>query len=184
MKKLLSRTSVAVLIAVIVVISTVLLQTRFRFGRICDSVTAQFYHHDGNSSSISAELIKFSDAAELLAGLGQLNGLNESESVISEVSSLRDLLYRESNDIQSIHILYKDLLSKVFTLESLLSRLELSEADATVLSSAQHDAAQAKAAIDSSDYHITIRDFLKRYDRFPTPSLASLVGLNMPQAFS
>ena len=60
----------------------------------------------------------------------------------------------------------------------------LNGTDVEIFSSAQHAAAEAKAAIDASEYHNTVRTFLKRYDRFPTSGLASLVGLKMPQVFS
>ena len=184
MKRILSRPSVAFLIAVLVVISTILLQTRFRFGKICESVNDQFYHGGRDGTSIASELGNLADAAEILAGLAHLYDLDESEDVMNVISSLREQLRLESSDTDTIHDLYKSLLSDTFMLETLLSRQELSEIDAETLSSAQHNAALAKAAIDGSGYHDTVRAFLKRYDRFPTSSLASLVGVKMPQVFS
>ncbi len=184
MKRILSRPSVAVLIAVIVVIATILLQTRIRFGRICDNVNDQFYHSSQDESSIASELGNLADSAEILVGLAHLYGLEESEDVMNTISSMRELLLLQSHDTSVIHDLYKTLLSETFKLESLLSRQELSDADAEVLSAAQHNAALAKAAIEASSYHETVRTFLKRYAHFPTNTLASLVGVKMPQVFS
>ena len=184
MKRILSRPSAALLIAVIVVIATILLQTRFRFGRICESVNDQFYHGARGETSIASELSILADSAEVLSGLAHLYGLEESKDIVNVISSLREQLLLESNDTSVIHDLYKTLLSDTFTLESLLSRQELRETDAETFSTAQHNAAMAKAAIDASSYHETVRTFLKRYDRFPTSGLASLVGLKMPQVFS
>ena len=181
MKQFFSRRSVALLLAVLVVISTTLFQTRFRFGRLCSEVTDQFYYGSG---SIASELVQLSDSAEILAGLAHLYNLDEAKAAMNTTSSLRELLRLESSEIAAIHDLYKELLSETFTLESLLARQELSDAEADLLSSAQHEAAQAKAAIDASGYHDTVRVFLKRYDRFPTTALAALVGLKMPQVFS
>ena len=184
MKKQLSRPSVAILIAVIVVVSTVLLQTRFRFGKICDDITNQFYHGGRDGKSIASELSNLTDAAEVLSGLAHLYDLEEAQEAMDVISAMREQLRLESSDTSVIHGLYKSLLSETFTLESLLARQELNEADSRVLSSAQHSAAMAKAAIDESAYHDAVRAFLKRYDRFPTAWLASLVGLKMPQVFS
>ena len=184
MKKILSRPSVAFLIAVLVVIATILLQTRFRFGKICGSVNDQFYHDGQDGTSIASELGNLADAAEILAGLAHLYDLDESRDVMDVIGSLREQLRLESSDTGTIHDLYKALLSDTFMLETLLSRQELSDTDAETFSSAQHNAALAKAAIDESGYHDTVRTFLKRYDRFPTNGLASLVGIKMPQVFS
>ena len=184
MKKPLSNPSIAALIAVIVVISTILLQTRFRFGKICDDVNEQFYHDSRDRSSIASELGNLADAAEVLSGLAHLYDLDEAQEAMNTIGSLREHLRLESNDISVIHELYKTLLSETFTLESLLARQELNGTDVEIFSSAQHAAAEAKAAIDASEYHNTVRTFLKRYDRFPTSGLASLVGLKMPQVFS
>ena len=124
------------------------------------------------------------DAAEVLSGLAHLYDLGEAQEALDVISSMREQLRMESSDTSVIHGLYKSLLSETFTLESLLARQELNEADARALSSAQHSAAIAKAAIDESAYHDAVRVFLKRYDRFPTTWFASLVGLKMPQVFS
>ena len=64
-----------------------------------------------------------------------------------------------------------------------LARTELSDEQADAIAAAQHDAAAAKARIDSSDFNSSARGFLKRYQKFPTPTLAGMVGLNMPCAF-
>ena len=63
------------------------------------------------------------------------------------------------------------------------ARTELSDEQADAIAAAQHDAAAAKARIDSSDFNSSARGFLKRYQKFPTPTLAGMVGLNMPCAF-
>ena len=138
MKQFFSRRSVAVLLAVIVVLSTVLLQTRFRFGKRIDAVTARFY---SGSDSVASELGKLADASEILAGLAHLCDLDEAEEALNLIASMRELLRLESDDIAAIHKLYKDLLSEAFTLESLLKRQELNDTDSALLSAAQHDAA-------------------------------------------
>ena len=85
--------------------------------------------------------------------------------------------------VSVIHSLYQQLLSSTFALEAALARAELSEEQADAIAAAQHDAAAAKARIDSSDFNSSARGFLKRYQKFPTPTLAGMVGLNMPCAF-
>ena len=75
-------------------------------------------------------------------------------------------------------------MKSVFSLEGTLARTALSEEDAGAFVSAQHTAAEAKAMIDNSSYNELVRIFLNRNRRFPTPQLASLSGVHMPELFA
>ena len=114
MKQFFSRRSVAILLAIFVVLSTVLLQTRFRFGKRIDAVTEQFY---SGSDSVASELGRLTDASEILAGLAHLYDLGEADDARNLIASMRELLRLESDDVAAINVLYKDLLSETFTLE-------------------------------------------------------------------
>ncbi|MBO6017343.1 MAG: hypothetical protein J6P42_04830 [Oscillospiraceae bacterium] len=180
MKKLFESPVFALLLAVVVVIGSTLLNTRIKFGRKCSAICNEFYEQ---SDSVSAELRNFCSAAEKVALTAQQAELPDANAALQDVDELRNLLYQQSSDLNSIHALYQQLLSSTFGLEAALSRMELSDTQAAALAAAQHDAAAAKAAIDDSDFNSSARSFLKRYQKFPTPTLAGMVGLNMPCAF-
>ena len=180
MKKLFESPAFALLLAVIVVIGSTLLNTKIKFGRKCAALCGEFYEQ---SDSVSAELRNFCSAAEKVALTAQQAELPDADSALQDVDELRNLLYRQSSDLNTIRALYQQLLTSTFTMEAALARTELSDEQADAIAAAQHDAAAAKARIDSSDFNSSARGFLKRYQKFPTPTLAGMVGLNMPCAF-
>ena len=179
MKKLFESPAFALLLAVIVVIGSTLLNTRIKFGRKCDAMCDEFYEQ----SDIAAELRNFCAAAEKVALTAQQQELPDADATLQNVDELRNLLYQQTDDLSSVYSVYQKLLSSTFGLEASLARTQLPAAQADTLAAVQHDAAAAKAAIDSSGFNSSARSFLKRYQKFPTPTLAGMVGVNMPCAF-
>ena len=186
MKKLLSSPFVALLIAVIVVIASVLINTKVRFGPICEQVNAGFDFGVGNESAIASELKTLCNAAEKLTILARQNdvAVEDAEELESSVEELRLHLSSERRPLRTMYADYESILRGCFALESALGRLSLTETDAESLSAAQHDAAAAKAAIDESSYNDIVRSFQKRYKHFPTVQLAELTGIRMPELFA
>lgn len=183
MKKLFESPAFALLLAVFVVIATPLLSTKFRFGRKCAAISDVFYTESGDAAPVAGELRNFCAAAERIAMTAKQNDVPDAEETLSNVDYLRNMLYLQSDNFSVMKSVYKDLLSSTFSLEAALAKMELSEAESETLASAQHDAAAAKAAIDASSFNSTVHSFLKRYQKFPTPTLAGMVGVNMPCAF-
>lgn len=183
MKKFFSQPAVALFLAVIVVIASVLTNTRVKFGQRCDRISDQFYSAT-SGTSIADSLRALCSASERLAMLGKANEVADADQTLNSVDTLRNLLHTGSYDADSIFSVYNQLLKETFSLESDLAKMTLSESDTETLKAAQHDAAEAKNAIDLSSYNDSVRSFLKEYSHFPTPQLASISGVEMPKFFS
>ena len=111
-------------------------------------------------------------------------GIDDTDDAYEKAEEVLSQLRRQSTEAEELFEDYSELLSDTFALESALVRRELSEEDKAAYSSAQHDAAEAKAAIDASSYNTEVRSFLSRYRHFPTTVLAALTGVRMPQLFA
>ena len=180
MKKLFSNPSFALVLTLVLMIASVLLNTRVKLGKQCETLCERFY----GDSTISASLVSLCDASEQLARLGERYQVDEADDTLETTRSVRELLQERSYDAEEIYDHYYDLLKSVFSLEGTLARTALSEEDAGAFVSAQHTAAEAKAMIDNSSYSELVRIFLNRNRRFPTPQLASLSGVHMPELFA
>ncbi|MER2235298.1 MAG: hypothetical protein ABS901_03045 [Candidatus Limivicinus sp.] len=184
MKKFLSNPTVAMILAVIVVLATMLLSAKLDFGKQCKTVSDGFYTGMYGEAPIAGRLREFCGAAQQMVMLGQRYQVKGTEEVFEESEKLLDLLRNESRGYEELFSVYSQLLADTFTLESNLTRTELSEDDQTIYATAQHTAAEAKAGIDDSSYNNEARPLQNQYKRFPTRQLAALTGVDMPQLFA
>ena len=180
MKKICSNSSFAIALTVVLMIASVLLNTRIKLGKQCETLCERFY----GDSMISASLSSLCDASEQLALLGERYQVDEADEAMETTRSIRGLLQEHSYDAEEIYDLYYDLLKSAFSLEGTLARTALSEEDAGAFVSAQHTASASKAVIDNSSYNDLVHVFLNRNHRFPTPQLASVSGVHMPELFA
>ena len=180
MKKIIYNPIFAIALTVVLMIVSVLLNTRVKLGRQCDTLCNQFY----GENMIAASLESLCSASEQLVILGDRCQLDEADVAMSSVRSLREMLQQRSYEASDIYDRYYELLKNTFSLEGILERTALSEEDAGTFASATHSAAEARSAIDNSSYNDVVRAFLNRNHRFPTPQLASVSGVNMPELFA
>ncbi len=184
MKKLFGNSVFALCLTVITVFATMLLSTRMDFGRKCESVTEGFYTRSDGELSIADSLRNLCTASDQLTQLGIVYNTDDADEMLEITNELRSMLHSSSASVHQIYCQYERLLSALFTLEAELGRSDLNNADKDVFAAARHEAADAKAAVDASSYHTEVSAFLKRYGRFPTSTLASIVGVEMPCTFS
>ena len=185
MKKFFSNPIVALILTVIVVFGSVVINTRTRLGKQCDTISGSFYSVSSSGEiSVADSLRKLCNAAEQLVLLGVKYEINDAEDAVESVDAIREALRSQSRDTASLYDEYQELLKDTFALESALARTEMSEADSSSYSVAQHDASEAKAAIDTSSYNDNVRSFLKRNGQFPTPQIAKMSGVSLPVLFA
>ena len=103
---------------------------------------------------------------------------------MDSIRTIREMLQQHSVEAEEIYDRYYDLLKSTFSLEGTLARTALSEEEAGTFVDAQHAAAEAKAVIDNSSYNDLVGIFLKKNHSFPTPQLAAVTGVHMPELFS
>ena len=180
MKKIIYNPVFAVALTVVLMIVSVLLNTRVKRGGQCETLCNQFY----GEGMVADSLESLCSASEQLVILGERYQLDEADDAMSSIRSIRAMLQQRSYEASDIYDRYYELLKNTFSLEGILERTALSEEDAGTFASAKHIAAEAKSAIDNSSYNDVVRAFLNRNHRFPTPQLASVSGVNMPELFA
>ena len=180
MKKIIYNPIFAIVLTVVLMIVSVLLNTRVKLGGQCETLCNQFY----GEGMVADSLESLCSASEQLVILGERYQLDETDDVMSSIRSIRAMLQQHSFEAEDIYDRYYELLKNTFSLEGILERTALSEEDAGTFASAKHSAAEAKSAIDNSSYNDVVRAFLNRNHRFPTPQLASVSGVNMPELFA
>ncbi len=183
--KLFKNPVFAVLLTMVVVLSSIIINTNVKFGRKCREVTDQFY---GSSIVRGTPEIAIADALELictdaesLAVVADSCGVDADE-VRDDVSDLRRSIQQEF--FYGIRSSYADLRSSLTTLLGQLAQADLDAKSAETVSQCSASISDAQSAIAASGYNDTVRAFLRRYDHFPTNVLATLAGVDYPEAFA
>ena len=184
MKKFLSNPIVALILTVIVVFGSTVINTRVRLGRQCDAVSERFYSGSGSEAPIADSLRSLCSASEEILLLGMKYDVEDDGNTVAAIEQIRNALGSGSTRAASVYSDYQSLLKSTFSLESTLARMSLGEADESSYAASQHAASDAKARIDASSYNDTVRAFLKTNHRFPTPQIAALSGVLLPEAFA
>ena len=194
MKRFLSNPAVALIITVVLVLISLVLNTRVRLGGQCDEITATLYSSEDGSPCIADGLNSLCSASEKMLTLSRQLGIDadelddDSEYSDEEIENLiadtRASLRYGDGSARYLYYLYEALLSKTYAMESALGRSELSSSDTEKLLAAKEQAEQAQALITGTDYNDNVRAFLKKYDRFPTSAIASFSGVTMPKLFA
>ena len=185
MKKFFSNPTVAMVLAVLVVVTSVLINTKVKLGKQCDALSERFYQVSSEEEvSIADSLRALCNASEQLVLLGVKYEVSDTDTAVSTIDEIRNSLRQQSHRTGELFAQYDQLLKQTFSLESDLARITMSESDTDTCAAAQHAAAEAKAAIDRSSYNDAVWKFNRRYGRFPTPQLAKLSGVEMPALFA
>ena len=183
--KLLKNPVFAVFLAIVVVISSTLINTNVKLGRKCRAVSDLFYEGVTAAGytrpSIASHLENISGFADGLAAIAHNNGVDAAE-VEQDVDMLRGSV--SSGDMFLIRSNYSSLLSALTKLVDALERASLDERDASGVEQYKSSLAGAQSAIGESGYNEAVRDFLRRYDRFPSRQLGAAARVHMPETFN
>ena len=175
----------ALFLCILVVAASTLINTRVKFGALVDDVIDSFYYGTVSDESIYDHLKTISTEAQKLVLLGKEYGIDRSvtEDVEDSVAWLQENVEYTRGYENLIYENYQDIQSSLLNLENALNHSSLSAEDTALLASCDLTIANAKAAIDASDYNSIVRSFLKAYNHFPTSNLAHAAGISMPKLF-
>ena len=90
MKKFLSNPTVAMILAVLVVIGTMLISTKVDFGKKCAQTSGKFYARADAESPIADRLRDFCTAAEKIVLLGQRYGIDDTDDAYEKAEKKRE----------------------------------------------------------------------------------------------
>lgn len=185
--KLFKNRVFALLLTVMLVIASTLISTNLKLGRKCSAVTDGFY--DGvtvngiTQPAIAAQLRNICSSADSLAVLASSYGL-DVQDVEDNSQWLKNAMRYSREDASYIYYEYEHLMKALTALQIQLDRTELSARDAESVSQLAASVADAQSNIDGSAYNDSVREFLRKYDRPYTYTIASMAGVRMPEYFS
>ncbi|MBR5094074.1 MAG: hypothetical protein IK095_03180 [Oscillospiraceae bacterium] len=175
--KLFKNPVVAWIVCLALIFGSTLLNTRIRFGRLCRDAEADFNGLGG----IVSQLQTIRSDADILALVAEDNGL-ETDALRDASDALQRALAREQG-AKSVFSAYDVLHTEIARTQQKLMGVSLSSSDAQTVSSCMASLDDAQRAIAASGYNETVREFQRRYDRFPTKYLAEFAGVRMPEVF-
>ena len=88
MKKFLSNPTVAMILAVLVVIGTMLISTKVDFGKKCAQTSEKFYTRADAEAPIADRLRDFCTAAEKMVLLGQRYGIDDTDDAYEKAEEV------------------------------------------------------------------------------------------------
>lgn len=182
-----SKRSTALLLAAVMVIASTLLSVKVKFGEqvrqlnygFYDGVYTEGYRQKGIGDHLK-NICAYADGLVTIANNYEL----DTEDVRRASEDLKLGLTYSPEAVSYLYYCYDELTKAVDVMERRMEQEELSERDQSGLEQYMSSINGAKSAIESSGYNKTVRDFLKRYDHFPTDALARLSGVEMPQYFT
>ena len=183
MKKLFKKTWFALLLCVVGVVASTLLNTRVKFGPLCEQARAGLYETDANDIDLRFELNDYCDCMNALIDLAASQGI-DTAAAVEKSDSLRTLLKNDSVEAPELYRSYAAVLSETRTLSDALGAFALGNHDSATLQRCLGSLESARSAIERFGYNAEIDAFLSKYDRFPTSTLASAVGLRYPERFA
>ncbi|MBQ5405367.1 MAG: hypothetical protein IIU18_01880 [Oscillospiraceae bacterium] len=185
--KLLKSPVFAVLLAIVVVIVSMVINTNIKFGRKCDAVRDLFYEgvttRGYTQTPIATHLSNLCGYADGLVTIARNYDVDGAE-VESNSYYLKSSLNSSWSDISYIHSEYNRLISSLNDLIDRLERAELSERDASGVEQYKSSVTGVQSAIGEAGYNEAVREFLRRYNHFPTNYLALLADVDLPEVFA
>ena len=183
MKKLFKKTWFALLLCVVGVVASTLLNTRVKFGPLCEDVRASLYQTDANGTSLRFELEDYCSCQDTLIALASSQGV-DTDSAVEARDALRALLNAEGVAAHTLYEGYAAVLAETQALTAALGEHPLGTHDSATLQRCLSSLESAQTAIEGFGYNAGLDEFLRKYDRLPTNALAAAVGIRYPERFS
>lgn len=168
---------IALLLAILLVLGSSLLSTRWKLGRESDKISVSFDY------SMLGALHTLTVNADALAVIGQNNALDGAP--VKDAAYGLDLALRYSADKKAhVYDCYQSLLRELGRLEQELSAASLSREDRESAELCMAALAQAQQDVEDSGYNDAVAAFLKKNGSAYTRALARLAGVSMPEYFA
>ncbi len=182
--KLLKNRFVAILISLAIVVSSTLISTNIKLGRLCDKVNNGFYtgvtYNGASHQSIASQLRTISSVAVTLAELSADYGIDAAD-VIDAAEAMS--IGISGCSVSENYLLYCELSDAVDKLCDSLSSAGLSALYSAKVEQCVLNMDNARRAIEESGYNESVREFYREKLRFPADILGNLAGVEFPQLF-
>lgn len=183
------RRFVALLLCVILVLSSTAISVKAKFQGRCDDVIDTFYigvpvsGEEQRAPSIYDQLCELIYIAQSMCIIADNYSVN-SDDVRDYYDWLELALAHSEDDIGYIYSEYSGLWKALMAMEDALDHAPLSDRHLAGMADYSARLDEIDRYIANSGYNENVRLFYQRNDSFPTLQLAELCGVQMPDYFS
>jgi len=185
--KLLKNPIIAVLLTILIVIGSTIVSSSVKLSNKSDAIVDGFYEGKMKQgivyTSIYADICSMYELGSEVALVADNYGVKTKELVDSIAELKNELSYRNT-DISDIYADYTWFYSSLRAVEIELSTIGLSQRHMEYMTSVSQQIAQLKFSIDSADYNDSVRNFYKKFDRFPVNIFADIFDVEYPEYFA
>ena len=186
MMKYLKKPAVAVLLSVVIVLSSSFLSADVKLSRASRKVTDGFYQgimYGGyKHKSISGQLDNICGAVSGLMTLAGNQGIDTGE-LSSRNSELSKTLSDKTADISSVYADYSSLLDCLYPILDTLSEADLSDRDEKGAKDYMVAIMGAEKVIDEAGYNESVQEFAEDMSRFPADFFLKITDTKLPEIF-
>ena len=183
MKKLFRKTWFALLLCIVGVVGSTLLNTRVKFGPLCEEARQKLYADGADGFKVTDELSDYCVCMDTLIDLAARQNIDTAPAAEAS-EALRAVLQDKSTEAAALYAGYAAVLSETDRLQTELSAVSLGTRDAGELQRCLSSLDRSRENIGRFGYNAEIDAFMSAYDRFPTRQLADAVGLRYPEYFA
>ena len=185
--KFLKKPAVAVVISVILILSSSFISINAKLGAKCRDVTELFYSgvryngelHPAISDQIRS-MCSIANDLSVIAGNYDI----DSQSLDDACDWVESAIVYSSDDAGYIYYEFSGLRSELKSMTDKLSQKELTARHAKLLTDYEEQLKSLEYNIDTAGYNEAVRAFLQEYDRMPTRFFADICGVQMPEYFA
>ena len=184
---LLKNPIIAVLLTILIVLSSTIISISIKLNNKCEAVIDDFYEgklqHGIVYTSLYADICSMYELASEVSLVAENYGVNVKE-LNASISELKEELGFKNDDISEIYADYTSMYSYLRAVEIELSGIGLSQRHMEYMTEISAQIAQLKSSIDSSSYNDVVRNFYKKFDRFPVNTFAAIFDVEYPEYFA
>lgn len=177
----------ALLLSVLVVLVSTTVSINVKLNNKCSKVIDGFYsglvQDVALGGSIHTKLNELCGLAGDIALVAENYGI-DTRALLSATDTLSVELAYRNDDIDSIYDCYEDMYNSLFAIVMKLSETGLSQRHIEFMSAASERINDIKTSIEKSGYNESVREFYKKFDRFPVNVFADFFDIDYPEYFA
>ena len=177
----------AFLVSLALVLVATLVTVNVKLGNRCQDVTDGFYtgvlYNGTEEESISDQLDSLLILADELEIVAEKYDVDVEPLSYAREDMQFGIMYSH-NDISYLYYTYDELITSMRQLFDALSTAGMSQDDARTVQGIKDAASSAQEVIRQSDYNESVREYLLKYERFPTYIMGEFANVDKPQYFS
>jgi len=182
----LKKRSFALVLTVIMVLSSTVLSIRTKFNDECLEVVDGFY--DGElyggykETPIADHLSNICNLGNSIIDMAKSYDIDTTDAEW-DIEDIQFTMLDWYDDLSYMHFCYEEVLSSIDELNKQLYTMPLSADEQQKLSTLTWEISQASTAIEASKYNESVRLFVREKMKFPTDVLTEMAGIYTPDYF-